>query len=241
MLQIEGIIEKGALVEGAAKTLFGGKFDNNSWMMWLPDDGRELTFKSGDIYYEEGLLALIRYGNKTISVWKVIDGVLEPQVVFIPAKFGFGKNRIIPTASAYAEVVMQNAEASDILDFLPLPRRVLGFREADLPDVADLDQKALAGMARSSDPSKMEAAYKKFKRSGDLVFVPESLLPADFVADYNQPWCLDLEGFIDSERYPVPQLVYQTSLTKHGLHYSAATNGARKVGGGPKTRKNGRP
>ena len=229
MVEIEGVIENGALVKGAAKKLFGGKFDQHSWLTWLPDDGRELCFKRR-YNDQQNCILLVRYGNKNVVVWKIEcpegghTGVLTPKRVFIPAIKGFGKNMNIPIASAYSEVVLGNAEASSIMEFVTLPPRLVGFRDRDLLDVADLDQKKLAGAAKSNDPEKMERFYKNLSsanRINGLVFVPDVILPEDFVSGYDQPWVLDMVDYYDEDGLPVPQVAKQTALTSLNLHYGA--------------------
>ena len=221
-VEIQGVIEGGVLVDGAAKTLFGGKFDQHTWMVWLPDDGAAIK-TSRQVHCQDSVLLLVRYGNKNIAVWKIENGVsFTPKCVFIPGRHGFGRNKAIPVVSAYAEVLLNNLE-TDPLEFITLPKRVIGFKSSELPDVAEMDQKGLAVFAKSSDPSKMEASIKKFKTAGDLVFVPDTCLPLDFVAGYDQPWCLDMSEFFDSDGYPIPQMAKQTALTRFGLHYGAAS------------------
>lgn len=218
---IDGVIEGGVLVDGAAKSLFGGKFDQYTWMVWLPDDGAAIK-TNRQVHCQDSILLLVRYGNKNIAVWKIEDGEFTPKCIFIPAKHGFGRNKAIPVISAYAEVLLNNLETAP-LEFITLPKRVIGFKASEVPDVSEMDLQGLAAFAKSSDPSKMETAIKRFKVAGDLVFVPESCLPADFVAGYDQPWCLDMAEYFDSEGYPIPQMAKQTALTRHGLHYGAAS------------------
>jgi len=234
MLSANGVVGGGVsgLTKAALEALFGGAYDSNAWVLWLPDDGQSTTFKGGDLFTEERVIALVRYGNKNVSVWKSIEGQMTPMCVFVPAKWGFGKNKNIPIASAYAEGLLGVTPADGFLDHLTLPKRVVGFRDADLEtfDVSECNQKYLSSLARSNDPAKMEASFEalKAKKIGGMSFIPEAVLPDSYVRGIDQPSLLDLSGLIDHFREPIPQMVYQTALTKHGLGYGAALGGIRR-------------
>lgn len=214
--------------EAQIRQVFAGNFDDKSWVHWI-EDGHERTTLEQEVYPLAKVVCLIRYGNKTVSVWNPDHcvgnkTVLNPAALFIPFKYGLGKRNSIKTASCEAEIKVRSAQYIHCR----FPKPVTGFLPEAVPDVEELNLEALANLAKSRDSQKMCDTYEQMvsRLVGEFVFIRNELLPDWFSPSLDNPACLDFTGLIDpNTRVFKTQYVFQDQITDLGFGYGEARKG----------------
>jgi hypothetical protein len=206
------------VAELSIKKVFNGKFDDKSWMSWLTEKPR--TGSISRILPIEKVICLTRYGNRSVTIWQWRDQKRQAVCSFIPALYGLGKNPYVAATACMAEAKLGGQECLHMRQ----PRLVTGFLQGQVPDLDVLDLPNLSRIAGSSEPKKLDWMYQSIIKNkvGEFVFIPNELLPEEFVLGDDNPQCYDFDGLLDDEGNFITQFGFQHQLNKLGLGYNLA-------------------